>query len=61
MSLKDLRLIGGGKLPVDILKPFIRIILRGLGYLHEVGKVVHTGTGIDHPLLLECHSHRANG
>lgn len=43
MSLEDLRLYAGGKIPGDVVKPLIRTLLPGLNYLHKVAHVVHTG------------------
>ncbi|KAK3326181.1 putative serine/threonine protein kinase [Apodospora peruviana] len=42
MSLEDVRLVADGQLPINVMTSFIHFILRGLIYLHEVAKVVHT-------------------
>lgn len=44
MSLEDLRLTTEDKaIPLEALKPLIRLTLLGLSYLHDISKVVHAG------------------
>lgn len=33
----------GGRLPVDLLKPYLRVILQALDYLHTDCQIIHTG------------------
>lgn len=40
------RRFDGGRMPLPLVKTYIRVLLTGLDYLHTKCRIVHTGTSI---------------